>query len=165
MKLTDEVLVVVGVDVLSSAFDSPKLKPLLEALLSLLDDPVPNATPLLGPNLNPETAAGSSDLLSSLEAVPNLKPSDDPLNLNPEEAAESFEVVSDAELPDGTPNVNPLDEEEDSDNEPPNLKPKADPDPVLLSDVPNLKPPELDVEEPEVPEADETETEKMTRNK
>lgn len=142
----------VASDVFSSGFDSPKVKPLLEELLSVLDDPVPNAIPLLPPNLNPEPAAGWSDFLSSLEAAPNLKPSDELPNLNPDEAVVSLEVVSDEELPNGTPNLNPPDEEEDdSESEPPNLKP-PDPDPTVLSDVPNLKPPELEVEEPKVEE-------------
>lgn len=68
---------------LSSGLVAPKLKPLL---ISAFDEPVPNTIPPLFPNLNPEAAAGS-DVLSSLEAVPNLKPSDEPANLNPEEAA------------------------------------------------------------------------------
>lgn len=59
MKLTeDEEVVVVVSDVFSSGFDSPKVKPPLEELLSVLDDPVPNTIPLLAPNLNPEPAAG-----------------------------------------------------------------------------------------------------------
>lgn len=148
MKLTEDEVVVS--DIFSSGFDSPKVKPPLEAVLSVLDDPVPNTIPPLAPNLNPEPAAGWSDFLSSLEAVPNLKPSDELPNLNPEVV--SLEVVSDEEFPNGTPNLNPPDnEEEDSDNEPPNLKP-PDPDPEVLSDVPNLKPPELEVEEPNVEE-------------
>lgn len=150
MKLTEDEVVVS--DVFSSGFDSPKVKPPFEELLSVLDDPVPNIIPPLAPNLNPEPAADWSDFLSSLEATPNLKPSDALPNLNPDEAVESLEVVSDEELPNGTPNLNPPDdEEEDSVNEPPNLKP-PDPDPEVLSDVPNLKPPEL---EPEVPPTDE----------
>lgn len=167
MKLTDEVVVVV-VYVLSSGFDCPKVKPPLEALLSVLDDPVPNIIPPLAPNLNPETAAGWSDFLSSLEAVPNLKPSDELPNLNSEDAVVSLEVVSDEELPNGAPNLNPPDEEEeDSDSEPPNLKP-PDPELEVLSDVPNLKPPELEVEEPnseepEVPPADEPTQEKTNK--
>lgn len=156
MKLTEDEVVVS--DIFSLGFDSPKVKPPLEAVLSVLDDPVPNTIPLLAPNLNPEPAAGCSDFLSSLEAVPNLKPSDELPNLNPDVV--SLDVVSAEEFPNGTPNLNPPDnEEEDSDNEPPNLKP-PDPDPEVLSDVPNLKPPELEVEEPnveepEVPPADE----------
>lgn len=171
MKLTeDEVVVVVSSDVFSSGFDSPKVKPTLEGLLSVLDDPVPNTIPPLAPNLNPEPIAGWSDFLSSPGAAPNLKPSDELPNLNPEEAAVSLEVVSDEELPNGTPNLNPPeDEEEDSDNEPPNLKP-PDPDPEVLSDVPNLKPPELEVEEPkveepEVPPADEPKHEPKAEKK
>lgn len=152
-------------DVLSSGFDSPKLKP-LEVLLSVLDDP-PNTIPRLVPNLNPETAAGWSDFLSSLEAVPNLKPSDELPNLNPEEAAVSLEVFSDEEPPNGNPNLNPPDEEEDSDNEPPNFN-APDPELKVLSDVPNLKPPELaaeepDVEEPEVQSADKPKDKKIHR--
>ncbi len=180
MKLTEDeevVVVVVVSDVFSSGFDSPKVKPPLEESLSVLDDPVPNTIPPLAPNLNPEPAAGWSDFLSSLEAAPNLKPSDELPNLNPEEAVVSLEVVSDEELPNGTPNLNPPDDEdEDSDNEPPNLKP-PDPNPEVLSDVPNLKPPELEVEEPnveepEVPPADEPkdepkaeEKQRITKNK
>lgn len=158
MKVTEdeEVVVVVVSDVFSSGFESPKEKPPLEELLSVLDDPVPNTIPLPTPNLNPEPAAGWSDFLSSLEATPNLKPSDELPNLNPEETVVvvvvSLEVVSDEELPKGTPNLNPpKEEEDDSESEPPNLKP-PDPDPEVLSDVPNLKPPELEVEEPKVVE-------------
>lgn len=170
MKLTDDEVVVS--DVFSSGFDSPKVKPPLEELLSVLDDPVPNTIPPLAPNLNPEPEAGCSDFLSSLEAAPNLKPSDELPNLNPDEAVVSLEVVSDEELPNGIPNLNPPDEEvvvveEDSENEPPNLKP-PDPDPEVLSDVPNLKPPEVEVEdpnveEPEVPPADEPKAEEKQR--
>lgn len=153
MKLIEDeeaVVVVVVSDVFSSGFDSPKVKPPLEELLSVLDDPVPNVIPPLAPNLNPEPAAGWSDFVSSLEAAPILKPSDELPNLNPDEAVVSLEVVSAEELPNGTPNLNPPDDEEEgSVSEPPNLKP---PDPEVLSDVPNLKPPEL---EPEVPPADE----------
>lgn len=128
--------------VFSSGFESPKVKPVLEELLSVLEDPVPNGIPPLAPNLNPEPAAGGSDFLSLLEASPNELP-----NLNPDEAVVSLDVLSD-----GTPNLNPPDdEEEDSVNEPPNLKP-ADPDPKVLSVVPNLNPPEV---VPEVPPADE----------
>lgn len=153
-----EVAVVVS-DVFSSDFDSPKVKPPFEALLSVLDEPVPNIIPPPVPNLNPEPAAGWSDFLSSLEATPNLKPSDELPNLNPEEAVVSLEVVSDEELPKGTPNLNPPDgAEEDSVNEPPNLKP-PDPNPEVLSDVPNLKPPELEVEEPNDDEPDVPPTE------
>lgn len=160
MKLTeDEVVVVVVVsDVFSSGFDSPKVKPPLEELLSVLDDPVA-ISPRVVPKLNREPATGWSDFLSSAEAVPNLKPSDELPNLNPEEEVVSLEVVSDEEPPNGTPNLNPPDdEEEDSDNEPPNLIPEE------LSDVPNLKPPEVEVEEPnveepEVPPADEPKVE------
>lgn len=148
MKVTEDADVVVMSNFLSSGFDNPKVKPLFEELLSVLDDPVPNAVPLLAPNLNPETAAGWSAFLSSLEAAPNLKPSDELPNLNPDGAAVSLEVASDGEVPDGSPNLNPPDEEDDDDSEskPPNLKP-PDPDPEVLSDVPNLK---LVVEEPKV---------------
>lgn len=153
MKVTDGKEVVVASDVFSSGFDSPKVNPPLEELLSVLDDPVPNTIPPLTPNLNPEPAAGGSDFLSSAEAAPNLKPSDELPNLNPDEAVVSLEVVSDEELPNGTPNLNPPDaEEDDSESEPPNLK---SPDPEVLSDVPNLKPPELEVEEPEVAPVEE----------
>lgn len=156
MKVTGAEVVVVVSDVFSSGFDSPKVKPPLEELLSVLDDPVPNFIPPLAPNLNPEPVAGWSDFLSSLEAAPNLKPSDELPNLNPDEAVVSLEVVSDEELPNAAPNLNPPDEEEeedDSGNEPPNLKP-PDPDAEVLSDVPNLKPPEVEVEEPKVEEPD-----------
>lgn len=44
--------------VFSSGFDSPKVKPPLDELLSVLDDPVPKTIPPLAPNLNPEPAAG-----------------------------------------------------------------------------------------------------------
>lgn len=159
MKLTDVEVVVVVSDVFSSGFESPKVKPPLEGLLSVLDDPVPNTIPPPVPNLNPEPAAGWSDFLSSLEADPNLKPSDELPNLNPDEAVVSLEVVSDEELPNWTPNLNPLDdEEEESVNEPPNFKP----DPEVLSDRPNLKPPEL---EPEVPPADEPKDETKAEEK
>lgn len=142
MRLTEDEVVVS--DVFSSGFDSPKVKPPLEE--SVLDDPVPNAIPLLAPNLNPEPAAGWSDFLSSLEEAPNLKLSDELPNLNPDETVVSLEVVSDVELPNGTPNLNPPDDEEEgSVNEPPNLKP-PDADPEVLSDVPNLKPPDPDPE-------------------
>lgn len=133
--------------------DAAKVNGSSEALLSVLEDPDPNAIPPLAPNENPEPAAGGSDFLSSLEETPNLKPSDELPNLNPAEAVVSLlEVVSDEEdvLPNGTPNLNPPDDaEEASDDELPNLKP-PDPDPELLSDVPNLKPLELEVEEPKV---------------
>lgn len=154
MKVTEVEVVVVVSDVFSSGFDNPKVKPPLE-LLSVLDDPVPNAIPPLAPNLNPEPVAGWSDFLSSLEAVPNLKPSDELPNLNPDEAVVSLEVVSDEELPNAAPNLNPLEEEEEDDsvNEPPNLK-FPDPDAEVLSDVPNLKPPVVEVEEPKVEELD-----------
>lgn len=79
-------VVVVVFGGLSSGLVTPKLKPLL---ISVVDDPVPNTIPPLFPNLNPEAASAGSDFLSSLEAVPNLKPSDEPPNLNPEEAAPS----------------------------------------------------------------------------
>lgn len=142
----------------SSGFDCPKLKPPLEELLSVLDEPVPKTIPPLVPNLNPELAAGRSDFLSSVEAVPNLKPSDELPNLNPDVVV-SLEVVSDEELPKEPPNLIPPDvEEDDSVKEPPNLKPPdSDPD-VLLSEVPNLKPPEAvepNVDELVVPGADE----------
>lgn len=145
MKLTEDEVGVVS-DIFSSGFDSPKVKPPLGELLSVLDDPVPKTIPA-APNLNPDPVAGWSDFVSSLEAVPNLKPSDGLPNLNPEEAVVSLEVVSN-----GTPNLNPPDdEEEDSNDEPPNLKP---PDPEVLSDVPNLKPPDAEVEEPNVEDPD-----------
>lgn len=68
--------------VFSSVLVTPKLKP---PSLSVLSDPVPNTTPLV-PNLNPEAVAGWVDVFSSFEAVPNLKPSEQPPNLNPEAA-------------------------------------------------------------------------------
>lgn len=151
MKLTEDeevvVVVVVSVvsDVLSSGFDSPKVNPPLEELLSVLDDPVPNTIPPLVPNLDQPAAGSGFDFLSSLEAVPNLKPSDELPNLNPDAAVVSLEVVSGVELP----NLNPPDGEEDSENEPPNLKPPdpdPDPDPEVLSEVPNLNPPDMDTE-------------------
>lgn len=154
----EDVVVVAGSDVFSSGFDRPKVKPTLEELLSVLDDPVPNAIPPLTPNLKPEPAAGWSDFLSSLEETPNLKPSEELPDLNPDEAVVSLEV-SDEEFPNGTPNLNPPDAEEvdDSEEEAPNLNP---PDPDELSDVPNLKPPKEEVEEPkpagpEVPAAED----------
>lgn len=188
MKQTEDEVWGVASDVFSSGFDSSsEVKPLLEEL-SVLDDPVSNTMPLLVPNLNPEAVAGGSDFLSSLEAAPNLKPSDELLNLKPDEAVVPFEVDSDEELPNGTPNLNPLEddeEEDDSANDPPNLKPPdpdpevlsdvpnlnpPDPDPVVLSDVPNLKPPEveeeeLSVEEPDVPPADEPKDEPKAKEK
>lgn len=148
---------VVVVSDFSSGFDTPNVKLPLEEL-SVLDDPVPNTVPLPAPNLNPEPVAGGSDFFSSLEAAPNLNPSDELPNLNPDEAVVSSEVVLDANVPNGTANLNPPDEEEDSENDPPNLKP-PDPDPELLSDVPNLKPPVLEADEPnvedDIPPADE----------
>lgn len=156
VKVVEDKGVVVAFDVLSSCFDTPKEKPPLEELLSVLDDPIPNTIPPLAPNFEPEPAAGCSDFLSSLEAAPNLKPSDELPNLNPDEAVLSLEVVSDEELPNLAPNLNPLEEEEGADSlsAAPNLKPPG-PDPEELSDVPNLKPPELEVEEPKVPPAEE----------
>jgi len=159
VKLTEGEVVVVVSDVFSSGLDSPKVKPPLEELLSVLDDPVPNAIPPPTPNLNPELAAGWSDFLSSLEAVPNLKPSEELPNLNPDELVVSLEEDSDEDFPDGTPNLNsPVEVEDDSEVEVPNLKL---PDPDLLSDVPNLKPTEVvdpevpPVEEPKDPKAEE----------
>lgn len=145
--LTDDVVVVVVVlgDVLSSSLDTPKLKPLLFSEL----DPVPNVTPPL-PNLNPEAAAGGSDFLSSLETVPNLKPSKEPPNLNPEEEELSWGVASDEELPNGTPNLKPVDDVVES-PKPPNLKP-SDTKAEVLSVVPNLKLAELEEEDPKVEE-------------
>lgn len=151
MLTEDEVVVVVVSDVFSSGFAIPKVKPLLDELLSLLDNPVPNTIPPLVLNLDQPAAGSGSDFLSSEGAAPNLKPSDELPNLNPDVAVVSLDVVSDVELP----NLNPPEDEEDSENEPPNLKP-PDPDPEVLSDVPNLKPPEEPkVEEPEAPAADD----------
>lgn len=139
MKLTEDEVVVS--DAFSSGFDSPKVKPVLEELLSVLeDDPLPNTIPPLVPNLDQPAAGSGSDVLSSLEADPNLKPSDELPNLNPDAAVLSLDAVSEAVLP----NLNPPEDEEDSETKPPILKP--DPDPELLSDVPNLKPPELESE-------------------
>lgn len=141
----------------SSGFDSPNVKPTLEELFSVLEEPVPKTISPLFPNLNP-LADGCSDL-SSLDAVPNLIPSDETPNLNPDEAVVS--LVSDEELPKEAPNLNTPDAEEESGNVPPNLNP-LDPDPdESLSVVPNLIPPEA--EEPNgedvlVPVADEPKT-------
>lgn len=148
VKLTEDeavISVVVSVvsDGFSSGFDSPKVNPPVEDLLSVLDDPVPNTIPPLVPNFDQPAAGSGFDFLSSLEAVPNLKLSDELPNLNPDVAVVSLEVVSDVELP----NLNPPDDEEDSENEPPNLKPPdPDPDPEVLSEVPNLNPPDTDTE-------------------
>lgn len=155
--LIDVVVVVVG-GVFSSSLDTPKLKPPLFSVL----DPVPNVTPPLAPNLNPEVAAGGSDFLSSLETVPNLKPSLEPPNLNPEEAEVSWEVVSDEELPNGTPNLKPVDDTEES-PKPPNLKP-SDTKVEVLSVVPNLKPPELEEEDPKVEEEKASPAKMKTRS-
>lgn len=146
--------------VFSSGFDNPKVKLSLDALLSVLDDPVPNTTLSQVPNLNPGTVAGSSDFLSSLEVIPNLKPSDELPNLNPEKAVVSLEVASDDELPNCAPNVNPLDDEEDSDDVPNLNSPEPEP-----SDVPNLNPPGVEVEELEIPAADEPKTEDTEKQK
>lgn len=101
-------------------------------------------------------ADGCSDFLSSLDAVPNLIPSDETPNLNPDEAVVS--LVSDDELPKEVPNLNGPDVEEESGNEPPNLKP-PDPNPdESLSVVPNLMPPEPNGEELLVPLADDPKT-------
>lgn len=157
MKGIEDEEVVEVTDVFSSGFDSPIVNPPLEELLSVLEDPVPNTIPPLTPNLNPEPAAGWSDFWSSLEAAPNLKLLDELLNLNPDVVVVvvSLEVVSDEELPNGTPNLNPPDEEEvASVSDPTNLKLPA-PDPEVLSDVPNLKPPVLEVEDAEVAPAEE----------
>lgn len=85
VKVIEDKGVVVMFDVFSSGFDTPKVKPPLDELLSVLDDPIPNTIPP-APNLDSEPAAFCSDFLSSLEEVPNLKPSDELPNLNPEEA-------------------------------------------------------------------------------
>lgn len=146
MKFTEEEHVEVS-EVFSSGFDSPNVKPPLEELLSVLEDPVSNTVLPLDPNLNPEPAAGWSDFLSSLKAAPNLKPSVELPNLNPDEAALSLEV-SGVEVPNGTPNLNPLVEEVFCMNDPPNFIP--DVDSSVMSDVPNLKLPEVEVEEPRV---------------
>lgn len=151
-------------DDFSSDFDCPNVNPPLVELLSVLVEPVPKFIPPLVPNLNPELAAGCSVFLSSLEAVPNLKPpSEEAPNLNPDEGAVvvSLEVVSDEELPKDVPNLNPPedddDEAEESGKESPNLNP---PDPLegavlVLSVVPNLKPPAANVELLDVPVVDE----------
>lgn len=121
------------------------------------------------PNLKPEVAAGCSDFFSSLAAVPNLKPPDEPPNLNPAEGAVSFEVVSDERLssdwvadkvavtlvvPPGVPNLNPADTESEELFGKPNLnptdpEPESEPEPRVVSDVPNLNPPDTE-SEPEV---------------
>lgn len=150
----DEDVVVVDSVFFSAGLGSPKVKPLLEEeLLSVLDDSLLKATPLLPPNLNSAPVAGWSDFLSSLDTAPNLKPSEEPPNLNPDEEVVSLEEDSEEELPKGAPNLNPLDDDDvdDDNSEVPNLKP---PEPVVLSEVPNLNPPGLEVEEPnvEVPE-------------
>lgn len=88
-------------------------------------------------------------LLDVADAAPNLKPSAELPNLNPDETLVSLEVVSDEELPNGTPNLNPPDDEEASETETPNLNP---PDAEVLSDKPNLNPAEPEVEEPNVDE-------------
>lgn len=147
MKFTEEGHVEVS-EVFSSGFDSPNVKPPLEGLLSVLEDPVPNTIPPLDPNLNPGPAAGWSDFFSTFKAAPNLKPSDELPNLNPDEAALSLEELSGVEVPNGTPNLNPLVEELACMNDPPNFIP--DVDSSGMSDVPNLKPPEVEVEEPRV---------------
>lgn len=172
LKLTEDPVVVVVVvvvvvsDFFSSGFDSPNVKPAFAVSFSVLLNPVPNATPLVEPNLKPEPVAGCSDFLSSLEATPNLKPSDELPNLNPGGAEVSLEVVS-VEIP----NLNPPDDEEDvsEDEVPnltlpsdvPNLKP-AELNTELLSDVPNLKPPEPEVEEPNVEEPKPEENRRIT---
>lgn len=152
---TEEEEAVVVSGVFSTGFDSPKVKPLLDELLSVLDDPVPNVAPPLTPNLNPEPETGWSDFLSSSEAAPNLKPSEELPNLNPDEAAVSLEEDSDEELPNGTPNLNPPEDDDDDDSVVPNLKPT---DSEVLSDVPNLNPPEAEepnVDAPVVPPVEE----------
>lgn len=148
VKATEDEEVVVVCFVSSVGFESPKVKPPFKELPSVPDDPVPNSTPLLTPNLKPESV-GWSDFLSSVEAVPNLKPPEELPNLNPDEPVVSLEEDSAEEFPDGIPNLNPPDEveEDDSEAEVPNVKP---PDPDVLSVVPNLKLPKVEVDEPEV---------------
>lgn len=158
-KVTVDGVELLSVD-FSSGFDCPNVKPPLVELLSVLVEPVPKFIPPLVPNLNPELAAGGSDVLSLLEAVPNLKPSEEVSNLNPDEGAlVSLEVVSDEELPKAVPNLNPPEVDDDdaeaSGKIESNLNP---PDPLegaVLSAVPNLKPPAANVEELDVPFADE----------
>lgn len=83
-------------------------------------------------------------------------PSDETPNLNPDEAVVS--LVSDDELPKEVPNLNGADVEEESGNEPPNLKaPDPNPD-ESLSVVPNLIPLGPNGEELLVPLADEPKT-------
>lgn len=126
----------------SSGFDSPNVKPPLDELFSVIEEPVPKTIPPLLPNLKP-VAAGSSVFFSSVDVVPNLIPSEGTPNLNPEEAVS---LESDEELPKEVPNLKPPDAEEESGKEPPNLKPPdAGPDEVL-SVIPNLIP--LEVDEP-----------------
>lgn len=148
MKLTGAEVEVLSV-LFSSGFESPNVKVPFEELFSVLEEPVPKTIPPLFPNLNP-AGAGCSDLLSSLDVVPNLMPSDGIPNLNPEVAVESLD--SEEELAEEVPNLKTPDAEEESGNEPLNLKP-PDPDAeVLLSVVPNLMPVEVEeLNEEELP--------------
>lgn len=158
-------------DGLSSDLDSPKVKAPLGALFSALEDTAPNAVPLPAPNLKPvvAVAGGCSDFFSSLAAVPNLKPPDEPPNLNPEDGAASLEVVSD-ESPSllsveatpalrvpppnpvatsDVPNLNPADAEPEELFSKPNLNPadpESEPEAAVVSDAPNLNPPDPESE-------------------
>lgn len=112
-------------ELFSSCFGCPNVKLPLEELFSVLEEPVPKTILPLLPNLNPE-AAGCSVLLSSLDSDPNLMPSDEIPNLNPDDVVS---LVSDEELPKEAPNLNTPGAEEESGNEPPNLKlPDSNPD-------------------------------------
>lgn len=157
-------------DGLSSDLDSPKVKALLGAVFSALEDTAPNATPPPAPNLKPvvagaAVAGGCSDFFSSLAAVPNLKPPDEPPNLNPEDGAVSLEVASDErpssrsveEAPalrvpppkpaatSDVPKLNPADAEPEELFCKPNLNPpdpESEPEAAAASDAPNLNPPD-----------------------
>lgn len=157
MKATAVMAEVLSV-LFSSGFESPNVKVPFEELFSVVEEPVPKTIPPLFPNLNP-VEAGCSDLLSSLDVVPNLMPSEGIPNLNPDEAVVSLD--SEEELPEEVPNLKTPGAEEESGNVPLNLKP-PDPDAdELLSVVPNLIPPEaeeLNGEELLVPVTEEPKT-------
>lgn len=67
-------------------------------------------------------------------------------------------------LPKGTPNLNPAGAAEESPNGLLNLKP-SDTEPVMISVVPNLKPPEFEVEDPKVEDGEAPPTGKTHKNK
>lgn len=159
VKLTveGEAAAAAATDGLSSDLDSPKVKAPLGALSSATRG---QKATVLG-----EALSDGSDFFSSLAAVPNLKPPDEPPNLNPEDGAASLEVASDErpsprsveEAPalgvpppkpvatSDVPNLNPADAEPEELFSKPNLNP---PDPEseaeagAVSDAPNLKPPD-----------------------